>query len=298
PQLGGVPNLIGSGLPGPHTIADLFAAMELGPGLLGVRLALGTGGQGFDPASRDIDPSSSNQTYVKTAVGFSLTGDFRLDTGLNFILDTGRIVAGGSDQFAATQVRFGIDVRGYTPLAQDVDLGFLADIHLDNTSATNFGATAQDDVDSTAMNFGAVLGAGPVYNIGGVTTVAGYLVLGMLTGSADPDLDGDDDEESYFLGIVPGLQLAADIHLTDWLYFRSGMQYFFGALSEREATPDGDDISTLSFSNFGWRAGLGLNIGNFSLDGAFAHGFLTSGPDFVGGQAPGLFTMTSMSYRF
>lgn len=297
PQLGGPPNLLGElGFPTPNTIIDLFAGMEIGPGLVGARLALGTGGGTFDPADRNLDISSESQTFFLANLGFSLTGDFRLDTGLNFVVDTGNIIANGDDIIAATNIQVALGGRGYMPMAQGVDLGFLADVNFSST--TIIGYEPAPGFDAVASEFGLVAGAGPVYDIAGMTTLAGYAVLGIRSGGQDPDLDGDDDESSFFVGILPGLQLAADIHLTDWLYFRTGMQYLFGVGSESEATPNGDDISSGTFSQFGWRAGLGLNLGNFSLDGAFTSGFLTSGPDFIGGQGPGLFTMVNAQYRF
>jgi hypothetical protein len=297
PQLGGVPNLLGGrGLPAPHTMFDVFAGMELGPGLVGARIALGTGGFTDDPADRNSDLSTSNHTFVLANLGFSLTGDFRLDTGLSILVSSGRAEEGRDNEEAGTIFGLAFGGRGYTPLAQGVDLGFIADLNFASDRYTVYRPSPGLDANET--NFGFVAGAGPVYDIGGVTTLAGYAVVGIAAGSEDPDWDGDYDESSYTTFILPGLQLAADIHLFDWLYFRTGMQYLFAFQSTAEATDNGDDYIRTRGSNFGWRAGVGINLGNFTLDGAFTSGFLTSGPSFVGGQAPGLFTMVNAQYRF
>ncbi|MBA2661555.1 MAG: hypothetical protein H0U74_04625 [Bradymonadaceae bacterium] len=302
PYLGGPDNLLGGAFPAPHTILDLMFGLDLGAGLLGVRLAFGNGGNSLTPADPDIGSSESSQTFVRTDLGFSLRGNFRLDMALHLIFN-GASVTAGDPVFDGSVFELGLTARAFMPLAAGVDLGILGDVVFDTARVTNYGGLPSEDFDTTANSFGLLAGAGPVYTIDGVTTLAGYAVLGVLTTSGVPNTEADDNaytEYSTSSIIIPGFHVAADIYLTEWLYFRSGMQYMFARNSRSDLVPpDGNTQQTTSrVSDFGWRAGLGLQLGNFALDGALQHGFLTAGPNFLGGQSPGLFSSVAASYRF
>jgi hypothetical protein len=60
-----------------------------------------------------------------------------------------------------------------------------------------------------------------------------------------------------------------------------------------------DDTGTSGTSGaFGWNAGLGVVIDDFRFDGSLQHGFVTGGPDFIGGTSPGFLAIASLSYNF
>ncbi len=300
PNLGAPANLLGAQYPAVHTIVDLIFGMDLGSGLLGARIGIGHGGNSATPtiASGRSDDSNS-QTFVRGDVGFSLRGDFRLDTALRLVYNSGDNTVNGDTVRDASQIQVGLAARAYTPLAAGIDLGLLADIEFINSGESTYLPTPFPNVDSGANNFSILAGAGPVYTIDGVTTLAGYGVIGFVTSSNDPNKDTNDDANSSYGLVLPGLAVAADIHLTDWLYFRTGAQYLFVFNSSTQELATNDDTSSRSrTSNFGWSAGLGLKAGNFALDGTLQHGFLTAGPNFLGGQTPGLFSMVSASYVF
>lgn len=299
PNLGGVPSLVGA-YPAPFTVVDLFFGTDLGVGLLGARLALGNNGNYLLPDDRNLDEDSIGQTFLRADVGYTLTGALRLDTALHILYSGGSEIGNGDLVSEGSFFRLGLTGRGYLGLAPGIDLGFLGDLAYESTEFVTIpprGSGGRDDVDDEGR-FTLVAGAGPVYTIEGVTTLAGYAVLGLRTRSGDPSSETDFDEFSGLQFIVPGVHLAADIHLTDWLYFRTGMQYFFAYNRNTQDSSDVEEITSSRSSDFGWRAGLGLNLGNFTFDGTFSQGFLTAGPNFIGGQNPGLFTMLSATYNF
>lgn len=303
PNLGGVDNLLGAGYPTPHTIVDLFFGMDIGSGFFGAHLAIGHGGDSFTPTiDSNLDDNSNGQTFVRADVGFSLQGNFRLDTALRLMFNSADNTRDGDTVRDGSVFQAGVNARAYTPLAAGIDLGLLGDIQVTTGGNTTYRDSPLDDIESSATNFSIAAGAGPVYTIDGVTTLAGYGILGLVTNSNDPDENTDNDASSSYHLILPGVAVAADIHLTDWLYFRTGAQYLFMINSETEEqntnTANDDTITRDRNSAFGWSAGLGLKVGNFALDGTLQHGFLTSGPNFIGGQAPGLFSMVSASYAF
>src|SRR5690606_20442359 len=139
---------------------------------------------------------------------------------LHILYSGGSQVSNGDIASEGSHFRIGLTGRGYLGLAPGIDLGFLGDIAYDSTEFVTVpprGSNARDDISDLGM-FTLVAGAGPVYTIEGVTTLAGYAVLGLRTASGDPSSETDFDEFSGLQFIVPGVHLAADIHLTDWLY--------------------------------------------------------------------------------
>ena len=49
---------------------------------------------------------------------------------------------------------------------------------------------------------------------------------------------------------------------------------------------------------YSWAAGLGIIYKGFRLDGSFETPLFTQGPNFIGGKAPGLFAIISLSYAW
>lgn len=303
PNLGNVANNLALfGFPQPHTVVDLFAGMDIGGGVVGGRVFFGNGGE--RSVDNENQATGESHTFVGATLGYSMFGDFRLDAGLNFQLGSGTAYVEDDDTFDGSYLLVGLNTRGYSALGPDVDLGFLFDFYFRNWSLT---VIDPDDPDVTGRinELSTFAGAGPVYNIG-ETTLATYGVLGFLRAETDPNVDEDHNREVFSNIVVPGVHLAADIEIFEWLYFRTGMQYNFSILGEsQEIDPDDFPDSTRDdetfqerTSGFGWRAGLGLQLDNFTLDGVFQSGFVTGGPDFLGGNATGMFTMVSAGYQF
>jgi hypothetical protein len=60
----------------------------------------------------------------------------------------------------------------------------------------------------------------------------------------------------------------------------------------------GSDKERVGDGNFHWSAGLGLQKGTFYFDGVVTNGFVTGGPNFIGGTSPGFLAMASLTYKF
>lgn len=304
PNLGNIINpLAETGIVGPSTIADLFGGMEVGEGLLGARLSLG---QGVDTViDLEDEKSGDRQTFFGTTIGYSLVHVFRLDTSVTFQLSSGnQFVEDDEIIVDANSLLVGLSGRAYAPMTEDVELGLLADVVY---STTNWDEQDPFDEDETTQqSISTVLataGAGPVYELDG-STVAAYGILGHVRTTIDPDVDEDDNRLHSSVTVLPGVHLAADVQLRDWLYFRSGLQYSFDVLRETQEfdiddTDRDDTVASARDDQFGWRAGMGVEYEDFTVDGAFQAGFITNGPAFLGGDGVGgMFTMVSASYRF
>jgi hypothetical protein len=285
------------------TIVDLMAGFDVGGGLAGARLSLGNGGVSNTPADPDAAETSSGITFVKLQGGYSLSNPLTLDTSLSLTYAGGSQDAGDDTPLEGSNFGVGLKVRGYSELGGGLELGFLGDVIFNSTSVD---ATPDPDGDTTTASesgFAIQAGAGPVWDLGGAdfdTTVAGYGVLGFASTSTDQNTDEDDDASGASRLILPGFNLAADIQLLEWLYFRTGAQYLWVIDGTSQETPafDGEvETSTRAPGGFGWTAGFGLEKGNFRFDGTFAENFLTNGPNFIGG-GNGFLTMASVEYAW
>lgn len=288
----------------PHTMVDLFGSADLGAGLVGGRLSLGTGGNITN--NTDGQNIGASQTFGALTLGYSLTGDFRLDTSLTAQLHLGSEVneAAGDSMMIREGEGHSFLIsnsnRAFLNLDEGLDIGMLSEFAFRNTGWTNFPheADARNQQDGNQLTlFG---GAGPAYTIEDHTELALYGIVGLTRDSTDTAADDNDvyahQWQTRF--VLPGVHMAADIEVLDWLFFRSGLQYNYLAMRNGDNQADGQSTQTMRTSEFGWRAGIGIETGQLSIDGVFQEGFVTGGPDFLGGQGGGMFTMLSANYEF
>jgi hypothetical protein len=157
--------------------------------------------------------------------------------------------------------------------------------------------TVDPKFDDVARSIFLLAGAGPVVKVAQRIQLAAYGFIGATINSADPNSEGDDDQTDIASYVLPGVNLATEVQLRDWLFFRTGGEYTFAIRTE----DSGDNANARKASDrqgtFGWNAGIGLVFENITFDGALAHGFLTQGPDFIGGDSA-LFGMFSARAKF
>lgn len=302
PNLGNIDNPLATpGIVGPSTMADIFGGFQAGAGSLGARLSLGQGADTL--VDLEDEQSGERQTFVGATIGYSMVDDFRIDSSATLQVSSGSEFIEDDDTLVdATSLLIGASGRMYFPASQDFELSILADLAYTGVNWDE-QITEDDTVQQSLNTVLAMAGAGPVYDLD-AGTVAAYGVVGHIRTTLDPDVDEDDNLTRTNLTVLPGLHLAAEIELRDWLFFRSGMQYSFDISREVQEfdvddTDRNDTIASARGDAFGWRAGMGVEIDDFKVDGAFQSGFITNGPAFLGGDpAGGMFTMISASYHF
>lgn len=297
--------------PSAYTAVDLFGALNLDTALAGARLAVGSGGN----STKNIENKSTgaNQTFVNAVIGYSLLGDLEVDASVLLRFSTAKAQVNDVAIASGTDFLGGLSVRGYSALGETTKLGFLADLGFNNSSSTLLAdpdIAESVDITSRLQSFSVAAGAGPVYVIDERATIGTYAIVGYLRTGFDPDTrsaeEAQHDRESASTVVLPGVHVATDVKLLDWLYFRSGVQYTYQLHSYSEEVDrsgiDGavrdDVVDSERNDGFAWRAGIGLVFGSFTLDGTFQQGFLLNGPDFLSGAGAGLFSMVSMSYNF
>lgn len=298
----------------PLQMADVILAFGLGEqNSLGVRLSVGQANASARLlGANDTDVTNSwNSTAINLTAGFSHKSDFDLDLGLElglaFFSNTFTTSENQPDynDSASLAPSFSLYGRTSIPLRESVKLGALAIIHLNASSLTDeFGVaegstTNANDVSTSSFNFFFEGGAGPVYELPDKTTVAAYATLGF--GTSAYTFDSDIEEVSTTTLVLPGFRLALEHSLVDWFTFRTGLSsrynFNFQTRNFDDAGTANQQNSTSSYE-FLWSAGMGLNFGNFSIDGTFQTPFLTDGPSFLGGKETGVFGLVSVGYKF
>lgn len=300
----------------PLPMVDLIFGFSLGQQhSLGARLSVGQNSASIrtvSPGGGDVK-TSWNTTNVNVVAGYSFTGDFRLDLNLEIGLglysnnfETVQVDAPNYNDGGGVIPALSLSGRSIIPLQDSISLGVVGVLHVNSASFDNeFGqlpnTVSADTVGFSSSNFFLEAGAGPVYELPDATTVAAYGTIGFGVSGYEGQ-DGDESISSFGL-LLPGFKLALEHNLWEWLAFRTGVgsRFYFGG---QNFNYDGDLVNTpnqevgTTYYEYYWSAGLGVQLGNFELNGTLQTPFVTSGPDFVGGTGPGLFSLLNASYKF
>jgi hypothetical protein len=275
----------------PATVVDLSYARSLNGNPFGVRLGFGRGVQARKDASDDVEKGA--QTFIAAQVGYSERPSnldaVRWDASGNVVLGFGNSSdAAGDDENSAWALRVAGLGRAYYPLNRLVDVGVIANVSFANEHSEN----AQNNDESSDLDFGVRAGVGPSIHLDRAK-IAAYGGLRLGAGKNQPTSESDQDVSRLRLA-VPMVNMAAEIQVLDWLYVRTGAEYRWEL--RREATEDVKE--RVADGAFAWSAGLGFQRGSFYFDGVVTNGFVTGGPNFIGGTSPGFLAMASLTYKF
>jgi len=292
-MINGAQSNIDPAFTGPSTIADLIYAMKMGKNKLGFRL-------GLISSANENDPKNNQSTFgFRLSAGYSMKkGDFTFD----IMNQSGTIVGDNKDVRTASVL--GIHIGGrFFPMKKDgFKMGTL--FSLSYMSGNDTDSSGSKDVASTNDQISVMAGFGPVYSTKAKKIkVAMHAHLGFRTENQDPNDSTDDDGVNNSSIIFPGFNMAFEYKMLDWLMFRSGANYNY-PISMSSTPEEGDGTSERgntagdSGGTFGWNAGFGFVMDSLRIDGTLSHGFMTAGPDFIGGTGAGLFSMVSATAKF
>jgi len=292
---------------------DLLAAFQLGASPLGFRLSVGHNrANSTTDADGDIFVNENTVWGVNAVVGYGLRGALNLDIGAEIGYGTQDWLSDQDgdpvDVSSATGFNFSAMVRGFSNMARGVDLGFTGLLFYRSYSSTvDYENGASDGSDSNL--FGIDLGAGPLYHIDDKFNIAAHATLGFQRyfqdDSVETDAEDDVDAPGTYGGqfttnsvIIPGLKISGEYRVFDWLWLRTGAQYFYDfRFSSYE--PDQNTITdeSLTLSGFRWVSGAGVVWQGLEMNGTFQAPFIFSGPNFIGGGS-GMFGHLNVQYRF
>lgn len=292
---------------------DLLAAFQLGASPLGFRLSIGHNrANATTDADGDIFIDENTVWGVNAVVGYGLRGALNLDIGAEIGYGTQDWLNDDDgdpvDISTATGFNFSAMVRGFSNMARGVDLGFTGLLFFRNYSSTVDYENGPDD-GADANLFGLDVGAGPLYHIDEKFNVAAHATLGFhryfQDDSVETDPEDDADNPFGFGGqyttssvLIPGLKISGEYRVFDWLWLRTGAQYFYSfQFASFEPAQDTFTDANRTISGFRWVSGAGVVWQGLELNGTFQAPFMLSGPNFIGGGS-GMFGHLNVQYRF
>ena len=293
-------------LPAPGMVADVLFGLPTG---LGFRLSIAnsivdtisTTTPPPDPVPDDVCGTNETGTEFRTleaGAGWSQrTADRKTDIGGTISLHTVKRVTQGCldaeaigtpSVAAAARVAFRMDDR--------MELGVLGQVEMRDRSVE----FSRLEVDTERSVMAVTAGVGPRYALSNDVKAVATAVIGMSLGSGKfrQDAETPATELSTTRYILPGIDLALEAKWKEWLTARAGVlnRYVITTAEQDNGTVKIESVTTSSEHLAA--AGVGIHWGRFTLDGAFNVPLLTSGPNFVGGQAPGLFSELSLGYSW
>jgi hypothetical protein len=235
--------------------ATILEAVYSG-GAWGVGLSLGKG-------EATVDGEGNTALDLGLIFGYDIKGTAETSLGIGF-----KTSEDGA-KTKTTDINAGINARGYKgKLGWTFNFGFQSE-----TVAPDMG----DEVKNGALTIEA--GAGPVYKVNGGK---GIVAL-HITGGFASLTQGDDSTMQI---AVPGMNLAFETALNDWVHFRAGAGYKFVMTT---VSPDMGDEAKLNHAD-GTMAGMAFNAaptgamglsatwGKMNFDVALNRDFITNGP--------------------
>lgn len=279
----------------PATLVDFLLGMGGAESAWGLRASIGRGAD--TTTTGDMDTGES-EMFLMAEVGYGAGTrgrDTRFDISGAVTLDFGSQEMAGMDSASGTAFGLSGLLRAYTPMDATMDLGWIGNVAFGTNSVTTEDAPME--FSNTDIGFQVQGGVGPAFRFGSAS-VAAYGMLGVAFVSIDPNSEVDDEagEGSDHQILLPGVKIAAEVPLADWLFIRTGADYRY--LISGASRPPIDDSESVNASTFSWNAGFGFVVDDFRFDGALQHNWLLAGPDFIGGSATGFLAIASISFNF
>lgn len=276
---------------GPATMLDLLMAIGDRESQLGVRASVGAAEDALTTAGSK-DSQTNTFVMAELSAGRGIRGQgIRMDGSLAVTLDFGDQQLADQDLDDGTSVALSLLQRGYFPIDGALDLGMLSDL---SATSTTVNGVAPGEPSRELLGLSVGGGVGPALRLGGAS-VAGYAVIHFRVERDDPNTDASADDSAAHSIAVPGVHIAVEVPIASWFVLRSGAQYAFEIDGTNE--PD-DNANSRRTGSFSWNLGFGLSTHDLRFDASLQHGFVTSGPDFLGGSSPGFLAIASLSYSF
>jgi hypothetical protein len=288
----------------PQNFADAVLAIRSGANKFGFRVGIGHSLTYNDPGNNNED--SSALTTLKLTGGASFGKNMDLAADINYAV--GNTIGGGDDVAQGQLVGLDLKLRGFGA-GDKIRLGYLGRLAVANQTVAY--ENGNDDFNSIRTDFALQAGLGPVYKLTKMNAIiAAYVTVGFASSSQEPNDNndpgnGEDDEAATASILFPGFKMSGEWTLRDWLVFRTGMEYTFSFDTFSDANDQvrqcrgGAEAGpgNCSAQHFGWNAGFGIIMDQLRFDGTLSDGWLTQGPDFIGGDSA-LWTILSASYSF
>lgn len=290
---GGIVNelngLTGAGIIPMNNNLEIMASYKQGSNKFGFGFAYAGTSSETNPAGGN----SSERTASQLGFNFGFLGKMGsgllLDLGASIQLVSASNNPAGGNETSVSQTNLGVNARAFYTLSSKFKVVPTFTFATSSGSADvpdAGGGTTSNDLPSTSI---IILGVGISYQSGDFLFAGGpsFATIGIN--------DNGDPETTNSTTLFPAWNLGAEWGMLDWLYARFGYISLTGTISSE--TDGGNESSQTFYGPTGAYVGLGLKLGNLSLDGTVNSDVLRQGlNNLAGGGAT--FAYLSMSLFF
>lgn len=273
---------------------DLLAGFQAGENPVGIRLSIARGNN--DPNDPPSSAIQDDVTAFNVVLGARLN-QFGADGSIEFAYASAteeNTPAVGTQEYSPFHIGIGLR-RTAMDESDALFLGWLGMFSY-TSGSVDFTPTAGTSSSTDLNQMRLQLGAGPVYHPNDRTNVAMYGTFEYV--SDTEEISGGDKNTSTEM-VIPGWNVAAELEVTSWMQFRSGLRSrFVFETSKTEPPAPGTTVEDKGNRlDYAWTTGIGLRFGNFTLDGYLDPSVITTGTDFLG-EAGDLFGLVTTSFHF
>jgi hypothetical protein len=271
---------------------ELMATYKKGIHKFGFGLAFAGTTNDFNPASGNKSEASASQIGFNLGYLGKMAPGLLLDVGVSLSFPSASTTASDGSKSSVSQTNLGLNARAF----YDLSPKFKVVPAFTFVTATGSGEVASNksDLPSTSI---IILGAGLTYESGDFLFAGGPSFVSLST--TQPSVDGTTPELTSSTTLFPAWNIGAEWGMLDWLYARFGYISITGSISTESvatSTSVNERVSTL-YGPTGAFIGLGLKLGNLSLDGTVNSDVLRQGlNNLAGGGAT--FGYLSLSIYF
>jgi hypothetical protein len=298
---GGVVNTIntitGGGVLAMNNNLEIMASYKQGRNKFGFGFAYAGTSNETNPAGGNSSERSASQIGFNLGYLGNVGPGFLLDVGASIQLPSASNNPAGGNETSVSQTNIGINARAFYTLSSKFKVVPTFTFATSSGSAdvpNAGGGTTSNDLPSTSI---IIFGVGISYQSGDFLFAGGpsFATIGIT----QPSVENVSPETTTSTTLFPSWNLGAEWGMLDWLYARFGYISITGSVSTEtaaSATTVNETVSTL-YGPTGAYVGLGLKLGNLSLDGTVNSDVLRQGlNNLAGGGAT--FAYLSMSLFF
>lgn len=290
-------NAVGAGITNLNNNLGLMASLRMGVHKFGFGFAYAASSRETNRADGNNTEASASQIGIHLGYIGTFGRNLLVDGAFYIALPSASYTPPNASETSFSQTSIGVNARAFytlSPKFKVVPGIIFQTISGSADIATGAQGTASSDLSSTTT---FIFGLGIMYESGDFLFAGGpgFATLGTTT----PAVENVSPELSSSTSLFPLWNLGAEWGMLEWLYARFGYVSLTGSQSSETAaspTTINESISTI-YGPTGAYVGLGIKLGNLSIDGTVNSDVLRQGLNNIGGGGA-TFAYLSVSVAF
>lgn len=272
---GGVTGMLNGVIPLNNNV-ELMASYQNGIHKFGFGFAFAGTTNDYNPADGNKSETSASQIGFNFGYLGKMGSGLLLDLGVSISLPSASSKPAGESESTVSQTNLGLNARAFYDLSPKFKVvpAFTFVSATGSADIANSTGSTKYDLPSTSI---IILGAGLMYESGDFLFAGGPSFVSLS--NTQPSVENTSPELVSTTTLFPAWNIGAEWGMLDWLYARFGYISITGSTSTETiatSTSVNERITTL-YGPTGAFIGLGLKLGNLSLDGTVNSDVLRQG---------------------